>query len=818
MQHASLNGGNWLVVEEPIGWDEASIQLKRDPKWHSIQAEYSLPLKFIGQAATFLYQLGLSQGIDEPVRCRIEHAASQPYAQGYQDQPATRRIPTAQPKAGWQTFLTGRVNLGDGRYTYEDGLALYDANIEQEGNYQQLLSRMDAQVDLRTAKSMDGSSLPTYHYADYQLEILPKPLIEQSIAQYTGAGAYAYQNVPVQNGDFSGAHWLMDPVYNSNSFETDELRGLLPVDYGNQTPGSFGSTLIGITGGGGWPTNNLSPFFQAVGSYENLQLRIRIRFRVTISSPGGLASWAAYPVVRFKKSPEPGQGTGGTRLWQGAPIASDGEPTATVRTETFDLSFVHNTGSVSSLEYFYLHFGFGDYLPAPPLPPIPQNTVLRQGQQVQFFLEAFRVEIRNSNAYRNTLVRGFLANEALARLTEQITDARVTAWSDLFGTDPASPYTAGSQPFAPESGQDGAGYNLFVTNGLLLRGIEQKTDQFGTTVPTPLHMSLEELLDALNACYNIGWELQPRPAGQPVPSLLQGRLEQVLRVEKKSYFYKTGPHVLSLAAIKDYELRVLEREHYTRILAGYEKADVEGVNGLEEFNTKREYQADLQYSSNQLDIRCKFITSGYVIEKVRRIEGNKNASTDTAYDADRFFICTSRRSGTHADGQTYNGPAQSERTESFVSLSTDPNGNLLDGTRSLNLRLAPQRNLKRWAPILWAGQAINTIRQSYYEGNNREGYALLDGTLQDSFENFPAPDRSYQRTYFGPSLRRYYQPLELRFSYPLSWEQYLQLKEDRYSPIQIQDSELANGRWYLRSLEYEPAQGMAKWTLVKAQN
>ncbi|MFN7707567.1 MAG: hypothetical protein ACK5QE_02755, partial [Sphingobacteriia bacterium] len=64
LQHASLNGGNWLVVEEPIGWDEASIQLKRDPKWHSIQAEYSLPLKFIGQAATFLYQLGLSQGID----------------------------------------------------------------------------------------------------------------------------------------------------------------------------------------------------------------------------------------------------------------------------------------------------------------------------------------------------------------------------------------------------------------------------------------------------------------------------------------------------------------------------------------------------------------------------------------------------------------------------------------------------------------------------------------------------------------------------------------------------------------------------------
>ena len=821
LQHPTLNGGNWTEIPEPVGWDEAEITIARDAKWHGIDVTYSLPLKFIGAGATFLHELLTTEGIDEQVLCRVEHST----------QPAKQlRMPLPVGGAGggqplysspggggeegvyadpiqgsWATVFEGRVNLGSGRLLYEDGLCLFDVNIEQDGNWQTVRSRMETQVDLRSLSSLESTALPAYTYAPYDLTLLPRGITLRSFVEYDGANPYNYGTL--LNAAPYNTGLRFDPIYNPASTvqEFGEVQPLVSPYFGfngswnTPAPPDLGSVAA-----------TPSPLLK-LDAASVLKVRVKASFELQIKVYNYAPNFTLLPSLVFRSSPGNVVVGGSQYIWEGPVLINSVGPTRTL-TYTFDIDESLETPLIPALDDIYLYFEFqasrnigGG---------IVYFSFLDIDQEFTFIQHSYELDFRTETIADATEVKAVLINEAFARLAESITGGRVTARSLLFGRQ-----TTASQPLPSPDKVDGTAHNLAVSNGLLIRRINEQIDGQGNTIPTPLNMSLADLMEAANACYNIGWELEDRPGGLTLPAQINGSAVQLLRVEEKRYFYKKWPLAATLTAIREYELSPLEKEHYTRIEAGYEKADVEGLNGLNEFNTRREWQANIRNSESTYSIRCKFVGSGYLIEKIRRIDPLENASADTQNDADRFFICTAKTSGTHADGQAYAPLTHSERAENFGTFVPGTEGNLLDGERSYNLRIAPQRNVQRHAGILFAGTALNDLHQTYYEGSDAERYVLADGTMANlGGEDNPTEDRRYTRTNFA--LNEAYLPSyiadELTCDYPLSWRQYLTLRQYRYHPVLVQDSGHANGYWYIRKVQYEPAKGMAKWTLVRA--
>jgi hypothetical protein len=768
------------VVEEPVGWDEAEITLVRDSTFHGINVAYSLPVKFYGAGYTAIKSVFDNYLVDTFMRCRVEHST---------------------PDGTFQTVFEGRLNMGGCRFQFEDGLYMAEVNLEQDGNVQTLMSRMDAQVDLRSRRSLDSNTndLPAYAWADYDLRLLPQTIINRNLLRYGGTSPFAYDpiNIPVTQ---TYSNWLHDPIY-------DVLTREIPNPQDISAPYQSGI-------GGAYPLSNRSPVFRALGGFTTLKIRVTARYRVEVDDNG--LSYDFHPILRYNTDPSAAPSlVGGTSIWTGAYVLwvpNPGDPPT--QTYTYDIAVEYDTPAITDNDFVFVNFGFGAGIVPPSL--TPTGSTFSSGQNIRVFQEDFVLEILEYSISPATETKATLVHEALARMAESLTGRKVTARSDFFGRGGAN----FSEPYLPESNLNGDGHNLALAAGLQIRQLPTRPDGTGTPIPTALNTSLKQLLANLNALYNIGWGMEPVSTfGYTNPPELIGTVEQVLRVEPKRYFYQKWPVVKVLAAIREYELRPLEKELYTRVEGGFDKYETERQNGLEEFNTRWEFNSDVQRSESTLSIRCSYIAGGYVIEKVRRIDPLRDGSIDNEYDNDVFFIATAKSSGTHFDGQAYAPLTHSERAEHFTPDSAlyAPDGNLIDGRRAYNLRLAPQRSLIRWLPILFAPErsadAGPIYRVSKVEGNRNEFFRLTDGTLDNE-----DPARVYGKSGYdsGDNLP-WYDTVELTCQYPCSWEDYIALQANRYSPVQVTSSGPADGYWWLREVNYEPAQGLARWRLIRAR-
>ncbi|MBX3103208.1 MAG: hypothetical protein KF690_11920, partial [Bacteroidetes bacterium] len=697
LRHPSVTGDAWTEVEEPIGWDSAEITLARDAKWHGIGVTYSLPVKFYGQGYAILKQVHDLYATDEPLLCRVAHRTSDEV---------------------FAPVFQGRLNMGGVVFSCEDGLMLAEANLEEDGAAQVLRSRMEAQVDLRSRRSLDSAAddLPAYDWADYDLTLLPQALIRRTLLRHGLSAPYAYDMITGFGPGTAYNNWLHDPVYIA---VIDEQGGAQSIAAPYQS---------GI--GTAYPLTNRSPVFRVPEAFSTLKLKLKARYRVEIADAG--FDYLVNPVVRYNTDPAAAPAlVGGTDIWAAAPVLHAATLPGGTQTYTFDIDLVYDTPPIGALDYVFVNFGFGSAIIPPN--PVPQLTSFIGAQEVRVFQEDFVLEILDYSLSAATGTKAILVNEALARMAESLTGGKVTALSNLFGRAGVH----ASQPLPAPSGLNGDAHNLALAAGLQIRRLPVRPDASGNVLPTPLFTSLQALLSNLDACYNIGWALEEVPSGATLPAELTGIAAQVLRVETKRYFYQYSPVVKVLQAIREYELRPLEKELYTRVEGGYDKFETESLNGLEEFNTRWEYQANIQRSESALNIRCSYIAGGYLMEKIRRIDPDAEGSTDNPHDNDVFFIATARSSGTHFDGEPYAPLVTSERAENCIPAAPEyaPEGNLIDGRRAYNLRLAPQRNFIRWLNVLFAPlkphSAAPVYRTSKVEGNAAEYFLLDDDTLAD---------------------------------------------------------------------------------------
>ena len=374
----------------------------------------------------------------------------------------------------------------------------------------------------------------------------------------------------------------------------------------------------------------------------------------------------------------------------------------------------------------------------------------------------------------------YLVHETLSRIAENITNGCIRVQSQYYGrTD--------SEPFAFDA--DGCGGLRMLTSGLKIRNAPDGK----------FFASMKEVLEGLNAIDNIGFDIA---ADADIPG------HYIMRVEQVGYFYQ-DEEVFVIDNIPQGTLEVQEQMHYSKINVGYKKWEVEGVNGLDEYNSTREYRTNLDVVSNTLDITSSLIAGGYPYEITRQQNFAETGAADTKFD-NEIFILTLVRNAYDFDVEQGN---------------VDNASGFFDPSTAINARLTPLRNLMRWYKTIAAGYANPGDSESRLSfnagtGNFNAVMELIEGAYDTlcKLESMPITEN---QTLFTTSFARPedYIPIwknEVEsFEFPLNIAEYKAIKAAPYGYISYRCGSGGDfKKGYIKEIKFKPARGLANFSLL----
>ncbi|WP_170172523.1 hypothetical protein [Hymenobacter rigui] len=376
-----------------------------------------------------------------------------------------------------------------------------------------------------------------------------------------------------------------------------------------------------------------------------------------------------------------------------------------------------------------------------------------------------------------TPAAGLLVYEAFDRLAQAATDSPVAFRSAYFGrTDTRPAYPA-----------DGAGSLTMVTGGFQVRGFPLALKS--------IYATWQGLFDSLSAAHWLGYGIERLPGGT-----------EVVRVEQASYFYSDAV-VLTLAApvqdhlpdidgvaFSNFEQHVIADRYYNQAEAGWQKWQVQNLNGLDEFNTRREWALPLTQVQATYTAVGGYITAGLYLENTRRQRYEATATTDDQADNDNFLVCLLRHPL---------GGFQTERNQLFADVT-----GLLSPDTAYNLRLSPARVLRRHSPVLAAGlfgRQGKRIRFSFGEGNNE-----LSTRLPGETAVVEKADISVEE--LGPPLWR---NESYQFTAPCTWQQALAILSRPNGRIRFRTERNEVREGWILDFKHDLIGGTADFTLLR---
>lgn len=218
----------------------------------------------------------------------------------------------------------------------------------------------------------------------------------------------------------------------------------------------------------------------------------------------------------------------------------------------------------------------------------------------------------------------------------------------------------------------------------------------------PLQVSMKDVLGTVNAITAAGYGLEKF-----------GR-DWLLRIEPVEYFFQ-DVLILYIEETEKYEEEVAREKIYNAVDIGYQKYEEDGIQQLDEFNTRHEYLTPIKTYKGKLEARSPFIASGYSLEQSRRNQFAESSSDSVTNDEDAFIIAV-RRDGSDVIP---------EKDEAFQTVD-----NVISPETSYNLRLSPKRMLLNWWRWLKSGlfykQDTEAIKNTFADRN---------GELQTQFLN-----------------------------------------------------------------------------------
>lgn len=721
-------------IEEPIGWAEVELSLRRDDKTHGIQFEVSTgTLKFYGTAAQYLKQQKDQNGIKANVTFIAQEFCDQPYD------------PIEE--------ITGRLNFGK----YKDSCGeqcFVELPIEEDSCRVIFKSKYDQKVDIDKLTALDGiTPLANYAAMGIDLDLRAKAIDVRA----EGLVALTGDTAGITDESLLSGFVHFRPIYQREIFNSIATGQIAEVAVNLSTNQAFGGPPpspqilfednVSCFSGEAEYEIRLKGHFTADGNNDFLWAKLRWLEWFPLEDNDTLGPNATV-IQEFDILPPTGPG-GWSR-----PID-----------ELYDQTF---TGTIELKE----NYGYYAVLEIAVLPGdwTMQNT---------FDAETY-FKVSTVKECPTTQVDSYLIHETLSRVAESITSNCVRVKSSYYGR-------IDSQPFAFDG--DGCGGLRMLTSGLKIRRAPDNT----------FFASLKDLFEGLNAIDNIGFDLSPDPE-------LINRF--IMNIEHVDNFYK-DEEIFIVEGIPVGDTEVQEQMHYSKINVGYKKWQVEKINGLDEFNSSREYSTSIDTVSNTLDITSSLVTGSYPIEYTRQQSFANSGAADTKFDNDTFLITLQRNS--------YDFEVEQDNVTNAA--------NFFDPNTIYNYRLSPVRNLMRWYKTIAAGYTAlnNSVNKLYF--NAGTGNFLAEGeVIVGAYDNdckleaqTIKENQNVFVTHFARALD--YTPIwkneTFAFQYPLNLSEYKGIKQNPYGYVSYQCGNGEFEKGFIKEIKFKPAKGMANFVLLK---
>lgn len=701
---------NDVLVDEPIGFDEMTVNIARDERWHGIFFEAATStLGFFGTGAQILRSIKNSQGLAATAELRIELVCGQEV-----------------------DLLVGRLDFGTYQETCNPS-CIVNISVEKSGCTMTLRNRYDQKVDLSSNRAFDKTTILTdYPGLNFEMEIPAKEL-------FVGTEGYVEDQDFVDMDTFytgSGVYAIRPDYFRkiNESINNSQLEAIFKVSNTDEaiTPQLLLDDIIECFDGG----------FQ----YE---VRLKGAYDMTIT---GLAQSISNITTSIGYGEYP---SSYTVLHNDVIDASSG----VTKSGSFDI-FHSGTIALPDGAGFYALFGF-----------VANGTSITGG--VTFDSDTY-IKITANKSCPPTNATVSLIHETGSRIVEAITDGCMRLKSDYYGrTD--------SQPF--QSTYDGCGSLRILTSGLRLRNAENPTH----------FMSLQDYFNGLRGIDNIGMGIEP-------DEMVATR--EMVRVEPVEYFYQ-DTEVLRLEGVPNGKFILDSKYGYSLVRIGYTKWEVERVNGLDEYNSTKEFRTSLSTIDNTLDALSHFVAGGYPIEVTRQQSFADTGGADTTFDNETFVICVER--GLYG-----------YEVEQGNIIDAD---NFYSPQTALNWRIRPFYNLMRWWKSIAQSYVnlINTTSKLFFSSGT--GNLLAEGELplydECKLENSEYSENSdLGRTNFAVENLPIYRPERLTFTYPMSLRDYNLIKANPYGYLSVQCGQGEYVKAYILSILYRPAQGTAEFNLI----
>ena len=626
--------------------------------------------------------------------------------------------------------------------------------IEQTGCTMTLRNRYDQKVDLSERLAFDKQTvLPDYNGLNFGMELAAQEVLLGDQAEATESVTVVISDEPVWNNGLNSFIGYISPVFGNVI---------------NSSLGNFNNTdVFQIT----------EPWFNNKPPYPDFPLAIGTADLVTENTcelSNTIATFRHKGTVNIQQS-----GVGATQFLRlklfRLPAGLDGTNSANWIQEydnhfyelnfdgpvNFDVSgTVPLTLAPGDFIYYGIYVANGDRF---------NVTSFIYTQDIESFFS-----LTANSVCPPTNAEVSLIHETASRVVEAITDRCLVVKSDYYGRTDSEPY---------EAAEDGCGSLRVLTSGLRLRNAE-----------TPKHfLSVKEIFESLNAIDNIGMGIEQGGVYDPLN----------LRIEPVEYFYP-DVEIARHLHIPRAEFSLQSGMVFSVIKIGYKKWETENINGLDEFNSNKDFRTSLKSINNTLDQTSGFVAGGYPIEKTRVQSFVNTGAADTSYDNDTFIICVRRDYAAYGNYEVEQG-------------NIDSAANMYSPATAYNWRIRPMYNLIRWWKSIAPSYVnlLNTASKLFF--GSGVGNLLAEGQLLDTCD--VARDvlpENHDLAQGDVDLAKDYLPIwkpeTMQYAYPMSLKEYNAIKAGPNGYIWAECSD-EGIKGFIMNINYKLAKGEADITL-----
>lgn len=743
VQLASVKSGNSIVLEDdPRGLDSLEQTIKRSDDNDGVMFEITLSLGWTKKGKAFIQADYETYGIESVVIVNIF----------YYDPNKRQPLP----------YYTGQVDMT--KYSINE--TEITAPIQQVGFQKKTMNLFDVDVNLETTESQAGLPLPAT--PTHQVEFHAKKILKTSASSTGQKDGDEIVDIEFQQLDVivhtldacivgpchQSAETIAYGQFDNTREESSELEG------SHSYPWGFHDPLGAIT---------RLPIYDAVEP-GTVDVALKSRFKMTI-----IASQSGAGADTDIDSPCSSSGILGGRelkvyfehraaddtlkalvlVGTSGQIVGCGDSEVDGDYETFEYNQDGLITETGDKVYFYMTLRiFAEYNLAGGA--FSQRHINHE-VRILGDHENTSYSITAATIYAPTVHKTILIHDGLKKLVQYCTDQVDSFKSTFFGrTDSLPAYPA-----------DGPGSLMGILNGRILRLLENQ-DVF---------TSLSDAMTTLKALWNVSLGFET----------VDGITKVV--VEERSYFWNKNQQILLLGRVSNLKKDVAMNYYFSQVSMSYPKLDAGEVNGVDEFNTARNYNAPLTAAKNTLNLKPLWKASGFEIETQRRLQ----TTTKDSRSDENMFMAMLRRDGPGFKTQSNQGFAQVD--------------NVYDPDTVYNLLLSPARCVKRWAKYL-AAPLWASAQMVYKFASGQGNYQMI--TKLDTETTAISEGGNMDVT-----VEADYKPEVYTFTYPLSKDEFDLIKESPYGFITFQDTLGNNMDGYILQVGHKPTSEEANFKLLK---